>query len=300
MTTIRKMLHALVAMSGLGLLVLAAPASAAVPMGDAKCLTCHATMEKVLPITQTKHGVRVDGRTPTCTTCHGPSDRHAESAGGQKPDRQFGWKGKASSAEQQNEACSTCHESSARMHWKGSAHESNDVSCATCHRVHVAKDPVLTKATQPDVCYTCHKDKRAQMNRISHHPVPEGKMSCSSCHNPHGGVGPSNLKEATVNETCYTCHAEKRGPFLNDHPPAREDCGNCHQPHGSNHTPMLKARVPWLCQECHLAPQHPSSVYSGTGVPPVGAAQQILAKGCANCHQQVHGSNHPSGWRWTR
>jgi DmsE family decaheme c-type cytochrome len=108
------------------------------------------------------------------------------------------------------------------------------------------------------------------------------------------------LVKATVNETCYTCHAEKRGPFLWEHPPAREDCTNCHTPHGSIHTPLLKARAPWLCQQCHLAPMHPSTAYSGTGVPPRGAAQQILANSCMNCHSQVHGTNHPSGPRNTR
>jgi DmsE family decaheme c-type cytochrome len=291
---------------------LAAPSGAAEPKkdlvlrGDARCTGCHDETDEapVLAIAKTRHGMRGDARTPSCTNCHGESELHvnkpANAKERPKPDRMFGWKGKASDAHVQNQACESCHESSKRIHWKGSAHQSNDVSCASCHQVHAAKDKVLAKATQTEVCYTCHKQQRAQMQRISHHPVPEGKMACSSCHNPHGGTGNSNLLQATVNETCYTCHQEKRGPFLLEHPPAREDCTNCHTPHGSNHTPLLKARVPWLCQECHLAPQHPSTAYSGTGVPPTGGAQQLLGKACANCHQQVHGSNHPSGWRWTR
>jgi hypothetical protein len=66
---------------------------------------------------------------------------------------------------------------------------------------------------------------------------------------------------------------------------------------------MLKARAPFLCQQCHLAQFHPSTAYSGTGLPgdaiPSGA-QQLLGKNCMNCHSQVHGSNHPSGVRKTR
>lgn len=294
------------------LAILAFPAAAAEPRkdlvlkGDARCTGCHDETDEapVLAIAKTRHGMRGDARTPTCASCHGESERHvnkpSDAKERPKPDRMFGWKGKASEAHVQNQACEGCHESSRRMHWKGSAHQANDVSCASCHQVHAAKDRMLAKETQPEACYTCHKQQRAQMQRISHHPVPEGKMACSSCHNPHGGTGNSNLTQATINETCYTCHQEKRGPFLLEHPPAREDCTNCHTPHGSNHTPLLKARMPWLCQECHLAPQHPSTAYSGTGVPPTGGAQQLLAKACANCHQQVHGSNHPSGWRWTR
>jgi predicted CXXCH cytochrome family protein len=46
----------------------------------------------------------------------------------------------------------------------------------------------------------------------SHMPIREGKMTCSSCHNPHGSYGDALLKTATVNDTCYKCHAEKRGP----------------------------------------------------------------------------------------
>ena len=141
------------------------------------------------------------------------------------------------------------------------------------------------------------------MLRPSTHPIREGKMSCSGCHNPHGSNGPKLLTKNTVNETCYTCHAEKRGPFLWEHAPAREDCTNCHKPHGSVNASLLKQRVPWLCQQCHLTAFHPSTAYSGTGLPgatlPSGA-QQLLGKGCTNCHSEVHGSNHPSGVRKTR
>ena len=114
------------------------------------------------------------------------------------------------------------------------------------------------------------------------------------------------LVKATLNETCYTCHTEKRGPFLWEHPPVREDCANCHTPHGSIHTPLLKARGPWLCQECHLATFHPSTAYSGTSIPPapgiapISPPDRVLANNCLNCHSQVHGSNHPSGARKTR
>ena len=99
-----------------------------------------------------------------------------------------------------------------------------------------------------DTCSQCHKNKRAEIWRTSHMPVREGKMTCSSCHNPHGSFGESLLKEATVNDTCYKCHAEKRGPFLFEHAPVRESCTNCHDPHGSVNDFMLKISRPRLCQ----------------------------------------------------
>ena len=148
----------------------------------------------------------------------------------------------------------------------------------------------------------CHPAVRARMNRVSHHPVREGAMQCSSCHDVHGS-NPKLVAADWVNETCYQCHAEKRGPFLWEHQPVREDCTLCHRPHGSVHASLLKNRAPWLCQQCHLAPQHPSTAYSGTGLPgatiPSGA-QQMLGKAGLNSHSEVHGSNHPSGPRKTR
>ncbi len=81
-------------------------------------------------------------------------------------------------------------------------------------------------------------------------PLREGKMTCTSCHNPHGTVTPSLLRENSLNDTCYRCHTEKRGPFLWTHPPVQESCANCHNPHGSNHESMLIIANPRLCQQC--------------------------------------------------
>ena len=56
----------------------AAAAKDAVLRGDAKCTACHAYSEKVMAIGKTRHGVNADGRTPTCTSCHGDSIGHAK------------------------------------------------------------------------------------------------------------------------------------------------------------------------------------------------------------------------------
>lgn len=278
---------------------------------DAVCTKCHDEYDnQVLSIYQTPHGVKADARTPSCQSCHGDSQGHVKNTARKSPrtapDVVFGAESKAktvSAPAAQNEACMGCHESGLRMHWKGSVHDNEDVTCISCHQLHASADPVLTKITQPEVCLTCHKAKRAELHRPSSHPILEGKTACSDCHNPHGSNGPTLLAAATLNETCYTCHAEKRGPFLWEHEPVREDCSICHKPHGSVNDNLLKNRAPWLCQQCHLAQFHPSTVYSGTGLPgantPSGA-QQMLGKNCLNCHSQIHGSNHPSGARKTR
>lgn len=276
------------------------------------CTRCHDESESkpVLSILKSKHALTGDARTPfadqACMSCHGDSKAHLQpAAGGGKralPDIVYG-RSSLTPVAKRNETCLGCHQSGMRMHWQGSRHESANLACASCHTLHTQSDPILAKSTQADTCVTCHKSRRADMLRPSSHPIRSGQMSCSGCHNPHGATGPTLLAKDTVNETCYTCHAEKRGPFLWEHAPVREDCSNCHKPHGSVNASLLKSRVPWLCQQCHLAAQHPSTAYSGTGLPgatlPSGA-QQMLGKGCLNCHSQVHGSNHPSGVRKTR
>lgn len=308
-----------------GGLVLAGPASAAesgaqlaqAAMGEEEapakgrkaCEKCHDETEKhpVLAILHTPHARMADPRTPfaekECQTCHGESKEHMKKLpeGVERPkvDISFGPE-YPSPPGVQNKVCIACHETGLRMHWRGSKHEVNNVTCTSCHDVHRQHDPMLVKLTQPQVCFTCHQAQRAQVYRPSRHPIREGKVACSDCHNLHGSRGPKLLVKGTVNETCYQCHTEKRGPFLWEHPPVREDCSNCHVPHGSVQPRLLKARTPWLCQECHLATYHPSGFYTGSGVPPRGAAQQILGAGCLNCHPKVHGSNHPSGPRFTR
>jgi hypothetical protein len=63
---------------------------------------------------------------------------------------------------------------------------------------------------------------------------------------------------------------------------------------------MLTQRSPFLCQQCHQAQGHPSVPGLPSGLPDGSPSVTLLASGCANCHSQVHGSNHPSGARLTR
>ncbi len=121
-------------------------------------------------------------------------------------------------------------------------------------------------------------------------------MTCTDCHNPHGTVTPTLLKENSINETCYRCHAEKRGPFLFVHPPVNESCANCHDPHGSNHEKMLKLAKPRLCQQCHVESRHPTEPRGRS----FDQARFVLGRSCTNCHANIHGSNHPSGAAFKR
>ena len=282
--------------------------------GETKpCIECH---EGFYAIARTKHGVKGDARTPEatgksitgnpedamCGTCHGDLTEH------NKRPRVAGLVpitfGKKSDAAPQNEACLNCHQSGARVHWAGSKHEQTKTACAGCHRLHAPKDPVMVAETQASVCFDCHKDRRAELHRVSTHPTKNGFFSCSSCHASHGSTAQrASLQKNTVNETCYQCHAQFRGPFLWEHRPSQDDCTNCHNPHGTNIAPMLKVRQPYLCQQCHQTGSHSSTAYSGSSLPggaSVAQGQRILGNACANCHMKIHGTNHPSGARLQR
>jgi DmsE family decaheme c-type cytochrome len=279
---------------------------------SAACVKCH-DEEDMPDNSRHAHAVVTDSRTPTCVTCHGPSTAHAGKPSGNPPDRLFGRKANRPTGEL-NGACLTCHQKdSKRALWGGSQHETSDVACYTCHKNHTNQDKVLARVTQTDVCLTCHKEQRAQLARPSHHPIPEGKMSCSDCHNVHGSTGQKLVKRDSTNATCYTCHAEKRGPFVHNHEPVMEDCAICHNPHGSTVAGMLKARPPILCQQCHTphATGGVGALGGQPGVFPPAVPGQVSpaitgstggknvvniwqGRGCTNCHTQVHGSNNPS------
>ena len=273
--------------------------------GDAVCTTCHdqSASPEVMAIGKTKHGTTADGRTPTCTSCHGESEAHRNDPAGAKPDRTF-TKGTLTPVEARNQACLACHgRDPARSHWMGSPHESGQVACTSCHQIHTQHDKVRDKLTQPEVCFTCHKEQRAQVNRPSHHPILEGKVVCSDCHNPHGSVGPKLMKRDSVNDTCYTCHMEKRGPFVHNHEPVSENCLNCHNPHGTVVENLLKVRPPFLCHQCHtphgpLEPQLLGRQVPGNQLNSASSGKNAIAitmaRGCTNCHTEVHGTNNPS------
>ena len=190
------------------------------------------------------------------------------------------------------------------MFWESSAHGRNQLGCSDCHNpmAKVSATGLLKNPTINETCYTCHQQQRAEFAKRSHMPLPEGKLSCADCHNPHGSTSKAQLKSDSVNELCYNCHAEKRGPFLWEHAPVRENCLTCHNAHGSNHEKLLTVARPFSCQQCHGNTNHQPTLYNAGQMVGGGAApsSRIIGHSCQNCHSQVHGSNHPAGARFQR
>jgi len=277
----------------------AEPPPAATYVGSQVCQACHQQQFAAFAETLMGKIFLKNARSPAegqgCEVCHGPGSAHLAAGGGKGVGIIAFRKDSPQPVAEQNAVCLKCHEKGLRLYWKGSPHEGRGLACTNCHRVmaNVSEKSQFVKETEMETCFQCHLQRRAQLQRSSHMPYREGKMTCTNCHNPHGTATPKQLIENSVNENCYKCHAEKRGPFLWDHAPVRENCLTCHEPHGSNHDKLLRVARPRLCQRCHVESGHP-------GTPQLSTSRFVFNRSCQNCHSQIHGSNHPSGVRFQR
>src|SRR5262245_4057210 len=266
----------------------AAPASADKPSFDVSdCGACHE--DQVRSVGLTRHGSVAQ----SCQHCHGDPSAHLKGAleGEPGPIKKF----KSLTPRESAAVCEECHSKGGQKHWVNSAHASRGVVCSTCHEPHPKGAPpkaLLAKA-QLDLCTGCHLQKKAALMRSGHMPIREGKLQCSSCHNPHGTTNDRMLLQTSVQENCYTCHAEKRGPFLWEHPPVRENCVNCHDAHGTINDKLLKVKQPLMCQQCHQSSSHKGPAYASM-------SRYAFNQSCLHCHASIHGSNHPTGNRFFR
>ncbi len=253
------------------------------------CYRCHANLapqQKIASAHQVCGAAGMD-----CTTCH---DAH----------------GKVRD-ETRTDLCLQCHDSkSPTMAWHSSTHARYQVACADCHNPHPAANiqkfvniqhtniqrPPRTPmaVNQPQACYKCHPDIYSRNAMSSHHPIKEGKMLCSDCHDSHGQTT-GNLLEPTVNLVCYKCHMEKQGPFVFEHPPVTENCDICHEPHGTVANNLLRQPTTFLCLRCHTGhrtgpsgPNH-APLLGDVGTDP--ALQRAFYSDCTQCHSQIHGSD---------
>lgn len=230
-----------------------------------------------------------------------------------------------------SESCATCHETITRdfrtatharlnpqrttqevVQKDGKATVTNtkiNVGCEGCHgpgSLHVksggAARTIVNPRKSPETCFQCHLNVRAQFQLPHRHPVLEGKMSCSDCHNPHKGmaikgggtsthqsVKGGGLAFMTANDTCFQCHTAQRGPFVFEHEAVREGCVVCHSPHGSVNQRMLNERNYTLCLKCHFQEQR---VNGRLFIGDVDHSSFLPQGTCwsAGCHEAPHGS----------
>lgn len=241
-------------------------------VGTSACAACHSTQADQLQATVHK---RIGWDNPIaaeglCESCHGNGGEHVAS-GGQNKTVSF----KNLSTEEVSKRCLSCHQKSKIFDAsKHSLHSQQGTSCVSCHSIHTPKETEhLLVEKQPELCYSCHEDRRADFQKQFAHRVNAGLMSCSDCHDIHGTLNDSQLKTtAEQNAVCVKCHKEKRGPFIFEHEPVKVDgCTACHTPHGSTNPSLIKTNtIQATCTTCHASHGNPR---------------------CDMCHGAIHGSN---------
>jgi DmsE family decaheme c-type cytochrome len=275
----------------------ATPAPTTGYAGEETCLTCHEDQKKGYH--GSPHARAKNPRTPAakqgCESCHGPGQAHVEGGGDKTKIQNPG----TMTLRDANAACLSCHNRSNHDNFAGGKHDGRNVGCVTCHSVHAPKSETAQLKTESisETCVQCHRKEVNKVHKSSHMPVGSkngSKMECTTCHNPHGSQNVKMLKAGTsITEACASCHAEKRGPFLWEHAVGRENCVTCHDPHGSNNERMLVAKLPMLCQRCHVHSRHPATIYDRTQIV-TNKSDRAAGRACVNCHQTIHGSNHPT------
>ena len=214
-----------------------------------------------------------------------------------------------------DETCKTCHEEQYKyfnlsdhanvtlMMEEECSGQIHAEACETCHgpgSLHVqgGGDKSQIVRADPDTCFGCHLNIKGMFSLQYHHPVPEGRMICSDCHNLHGNdvhsVVNSTGKVSLENkdEICLECHKAQRGPFAFEHEALREGCTACHNPHGSIVDRLLVAGPSTLCLSCHFESDINDSCTIG-GSNHSGRAISIGVS-CLDCHTRIHGSNSAS------
>ena len=144
------------------------------------------------------------------------------------------------------DTCAACHEKEvknfkltqhARIQIPGEGPRVEGEGCESCHgpgSLHVDsggdRKLIVNPGKSPEACFQCHLDKNAEFSLQFHHPVKEGRMSCTSCHDPHGEdiLKPKEMQVGRVNQDCAQCHREQARPHVFEHEAMREGCTSCH------------------------------------------------------------------------
>lgn len=260
-----------------------AAATPAQYVGQDTCATCHEDVVKNFAGNpHSRLALEHAGKGVTCESCHGPGSAHVDGGGDVTKIRRFD----KLSPKEIDDTCLGCH-AGIHPNFERSPHGQAGVTCLSCHSVHAPKvQEKLLVAAQPQLCFQCHTDVKTSFNMPFHHPVNEGAVSCSDCHDVHGTFQRNNLRAtADQNAVCTKCHMETRGPFVYEHAAVKaEGCVGCHSPHGSQNARMLNMpSINTLCNQCH------SRVAAGT-VHSMGAGSDEIAP-CTSCHTYIHGSN---------
>ena len=248
-----------------------------------------------------------------CEGCHGPGNTHMANLEDPDKIRDHVIAYSEKKPKVQSDACLRCHEKTmTQAHWEKTGHAKANIACTSCHYIHVPAegglpadreqagklsaqrlgdiarreftarpDPKhLLRAPETELCAKCHRREAAEFRLNFHHPVPEGRLTCSDCHDVHP-ARTATKRMRTVKDSCITCHPQMAGPFAFEHDAtgglAGDGCNECHRPHGSVNPKLLTHFSRGVCNQCHTDQ----------------ANNHNPGRNCweTGCHAAIHGSN---------
>jgi DmsE family decaheme c-type cytochrome len=264
-----------------------APVEGAAAVGSEECAACHEDVQGHKKIAFYHAG---------CETCHGGGSLHADT------------EATADIRYPSNADCLACHAVARDSHlsWGSGEHSRAGVLCSDCHNPHDVGKRHLREVVRPEfrdmdqasgLCVSCHEDVAMRLSLPSHHPVGEGILACTSCHDPHED---QRVSLGGRNQLCEGCHQDYAGPWTFEHQPVVDDCTTCHDPHGAVADGLLHTIQPVICISCHPVNDlmHHDTFATGiagnqTGAPPTPTtareAHTFLDR-CTDCHGAIHGS----------
>lgn len=210
-----------------------------------------------------------------------------------------------------SETCAACHEETTKefsltSHVQVLVEDNEEALGGGCESCHGPGSLHADSQNRKDIvryseekCFSCHMEKRGEFLLQHHHPVTEGRMKCTDCHNPHASeIETTNVVSInSSDEQCFKCHKEMKGPFVFEHDAMREGCQTCHNPHGSVYDKMLIADQTNVCLRCHWEPAFNTAtggiggVEHGTHAGDGGDYYIGRGQECIDHHRAVHGSN---------
>ncbi|MCX7834970.1 MAG: cytochrome b/b6 domain-containing protein [bacterium] len=193
-------------------------------------------------------------------------------------------------------SCTKCHSEESKQ-FQSSKHfkvfpSKDGHACATCHKPHgeiKLNDPVSITKT----CQNCHIDAMARLKNGPHgihgihQPIPTdslvAKVSCSSCHDPHGIPNPKKSNDAFSN--CLACHHKSMNEFSESVHMAKlisqeMTCASCHSIH------LRPNEQAFHCGDCHSQQLEEYKRSMHFRDDPTGLG---VAANCGDCHDGGHG-----------
>jgi predicted CXXCH cytochrome family protein len=171
------------------------------------------------------------------------------------------------------ELCRKCHKNNEIV--KNPHKPVADGECNRCHDSHSSNYRYLLINNQRPLCFSCHEDTKAELDRFKYIHKPVVDRGCTVCHRPHGSdYFRILIKEYTPEfyapfdvskyDLCFSCHqadkvlvkeTEKLTDFRNgttnlhylhvNTPERGRTCRTCHATHASNEPKHLRKAVPY-------------------------------------------------------